>query len=88
MCKLHELKTDRGVYDAVAYGTKNFEYRKNDRGFQESDILRLREYIPEWGYTGRWCDVMVQYMLRSGYGLPEGYCVMGLSSPLQVYEPE
>jgi Domain of unknown function (DUF3850) len=88
MCRLHQLKCVVGFYDAVAYGPKKFEYRKNDRCFKELDILRLREWDGE-NYTGRWCDVLVTYIFREGFGLPEGYCVMGIGeSPIQVFEPE
>jgi len=40
---IHELKTDQEVFTHVYNGLKDFEIRKNDRNFQESDILMLRE---------------------------------------------
>jgi hypothetical protein len=40
---IHELKTDPEVFTHVYNGLKDFEIRKNDRNFQESDTLILRE---------------------------------------------
>jgi len=57
-------------------GAKNFEFRKNDRGFEKGDLLTLREWNPETGYTGKWIAVRVTWILKEGFGLPEGYCIM------------
>lgn len=76
----HELKTWPAFFQAILDGDKNFEVRKNDRGFQKGDTLWLREYdtsrlgIP---YTRREVRVEVTYVL-SGFGLQDGYVVMGL----------
>lgn len=43
----HELKIWPQFYQAVADGSKTFEIRKNDRGFQKGDIVFLKEYDPE-----------------------------------------
>jgi hypothetical protein len=43
---LHELKTWPGYFERIADGTKTFEIRRNDRGFQTGDTLQLREYNP------------------------------------------
>ncbi len=40
---LHELKTDPGVFDAVAQGVKTYVIRRNDRGFAFGDTLVLRK---------------------------------------------
>lgn len=34
----HHLKLDSHYFDAVASGDKNFEVRRDDRGFQKGDI--------------------------------------------------
>lgn len=58
----HELKIWPQFYQAVANGTKTFEIRQNDRGFQKGDTVILREFDPSpqnptdnkipRGYTG------------------------------------
>lgn len=40
----HELKIWPQYYCRVADGSKTFELRKNDRGFQPGDTVRLREW--------------------------------------------
>ena len=39
----HELKTWPEYFEAVKDGTKNFELRKDDRGFKAGDHLVLAE---------------------------------------------
>ena len=66
---------------------KQFEYRKNDRDFQEGDVLYLREWrppVPESGadgkYTGNTAKRLVTYVLRGpDAGLPASHCVMSLT---------
>lgn len=36
------------------------------------------ECVP-MGYTGRECSRVVTYIIREGFGIPEGYCIMGLA---------
>lgn len=43
---LHELKTWPTYFERIADGSKTFEIRRNDRGYQAGDTLRLREYDP------------------------------------------
>lgn len=42
----HELKIWPQYYKRVADGTKTFEIRENDRGFQQGDTVILREWNP------------------------------------------
>jgi hypothetical protein len=51
---LHVLKTWPDYFDRIEDGTKTFEIRRNDRGFQTGDTLRLREYRPNGDHD--WCD--------------------------------
>lgn len=44
--KMHELKILPEYFEKVLDGSKTFELRKDDRGFNVGDILILREYIP------------------------------------------
>lgn len=48
--KIHKLKLDNDYFNDVESGIKNFEIRKNDRGFQVGDILELKRYNSELGY--------------------------------------
>lgn len=43
----HELKIWPQFYCRVADGSKTFEVRENDRGFQPGDTVLLREWDPE-----------------------------------------
>ena len=43
----HDLKIWPQYYCRVADGSKTFEVRKNDRGFQPSDIVELNYFDPE-----------------------------------------
>ena len=52
--KTHELKTLPEYFEQVWNGNKRFELRKNDRDFQENDILILKEYnFEDKRYTQR-----------------------------------
>lgn len=43
----HSLKIWPQYYARVKDGTKTFEIRENDRGFQRGDIVELLEWDPE-----------------------------------------
>lgn len=43
----HVLKIWPQYYQRVSDGSKTFEVRNNDRGFQSGDTVTLREYDPE-----------------------------------------
>lgn len=76
----HILKTWPEYYEAVIDGRKNFELRKNDRGFRAGHVLHLKEWNPSGKfYTGRECKFWVGYVLPGGqFGIEAGYCVMAL----------
>lgn len=40
----HDLKVATAYFDALASGEKNFEVRRDDRGFQRGDVLVLRRF--------------------------------------------
>jgi len=44
---IHELKIHPQYYCRVADGSKTFEVRNNDRGFQPGDTVILKEWDPE-----------------------------------------
>jgi hypothetical protein len=75
-------------------GSKRFEYRKDDRGYQVGDVLWNREWEPpahvsdqhRHGYTGREDRYRVTYKLAGRFGVPDGYCVLGVE-PLANDDP-
>ena len=77
----HELKTLDVYFDAVANGTKKFEVRLNDRGFQKGDLLILR-HMDATGFVSSvepplFCNVL--YVLQGGqFGIDPRYCVMSI----------
>lgn len=76
----HNLKTWPEFFKRVLSGEKTFEYRKNDRNFQPGDNLILEEYDP---FLKRRLDRDVRVIVRTvdtGLpGLPDDYCIMGVS---------
>ena len=73
----HELKILPAYFQPVMHETKNFELRKDDRGYAVGDELKLCEFDGEQ-YTGAIIFRRVQYILRDCPGLAEGYCILGL----------
>jgi ParB family chromosome partitioning protein len=88
--RVHELKTLPGFIDAIEESGKNFEVRINDRRFLTGDTLRLREFDPDEGYSGREIERVVGYVLEGFPGIESGYCVMALepASPSEQREGE
>lgn len=86
----HELKCWPAYFDQVAFGTKTFEVRLNDRGFRVGDELELREWDPHtMEYSGRSVLMTIRFVLEApepSTGLKDGYCVLGFFSPLFVEE--
>lgn len=87
--KKHELKIWPSYFDAVASGIKTFEWRKNDRDFAVGDQLVLREWNPAlatgvcgqlYAYTGRELTATVCYKAEGVFGIPEGWCILGLTN--------
>ncbi len=79
--KVHELKTWPDSFQAVVDGCKRHELRKNDRDFQEYDVLWLREWDPQTGrYTGRSQSVLVTYIYvgTGAWGLEAGNVIMSI----------
>lgn len=87
--RVHDLKTWPEFYDALLAGSKNFELRNDDRGFEVGDELCLREWNPRTEqYSGRKTARMVSYILEhhpdagcaATFGLRPGYVILGLSA--------
>jgi hypothetical protein len=76
----HRLKTAFDAFQAVLDGRKPFEFRLNDRDFQVGDTLILCELQPSGSdWTGRIVEALVTYIAKDRFGIPPGYCVMGIS---------
>ena len=82
MSKVHDLKIRPEFFSSLEDGVKLFEIRKNDRGFQVGDVLRLREWEPDGDagdYTGNIAIADVIYM--TSFGCAESYVCMQLGRP-------
>lgn len=66
-------------FKAVCTGEKTFELRKDEDDIQPGDMLLLKEWSEETGYTGFRVSRAVTYVLRNvpEYGLMDGYCIIG-----------
>lgn len=77
---VHDLKTLHPFFQAIWEGKKTFEIRKDDRGFEVGDVVRLRETTTTEdnpGYTGRTIFAVVSYLTT--YEQQPGYVVFSLS---------
>ena len=79
----HELKIAPSYFQAVLDRDKNFEVRKDDRGFQKGDIVILREYdhdefMEHRRYTGRELTATIGYV--TAFEQKDGYVVFSLLS--------
>ncbi|BDE80465.1 ASCH/PUA domain-containing protein [Clostridioides difficile] len=74
---IHELKILPQYFKEVVNGNKNFEVRKNDRGFKKGDLLVLQEFDGE-KYTGLETRKEITYVLENSDYLQNGYVVLGI----------
>ncbi|OMF50852.1 ASCH/PUA domain-containing protein [Paenibacillus peoriae] len=77
----HDLKILPKYFDAVCDGRKPFEVRKNDRNYQVGDLLDLKEWTPDIGYTGGSLIRRVSYFLDDPDYVKEGFVILGLCHP-------
>lgn len=81
----HELKALPAYFHPLADGEKRFEVRRDDRGFQKGDVIRVREFVPgarspREQYTGNETFVRVDWILTGGQlGIEPGFVVMSVS---------
>ena len=82
MQKMHRLKTWLSAYADVRRGAKTFEFRRNDRDFQEGDKVALDPWDPDTDRQAPYLETVIAdvgYVLRGpAFGVPEGYCVFPL----------
>ncbi len=80
--KVHELKTWPQLFAAVNADLKCWELRRNDREFEEGDLLHLREYDNTTEkYTGNHVLAEVLSVFHDfdiPEGLPSGFVIMDI----------
>ena len=87
--KEHEIKVWSEYWDALDSGEKNFEVRRDDRGYQKGDILVLAKYdrkrdlhFLEGNRFGADKIIIrreITYILTGGQlGIEPGFVVLGL----------
>ncbi len=85
----HILKTWPEYFQAVKGGIKRFEFRKDDRNYQEGDTLELHEYDHSTdSYSGDSVRVEVLYILPVVLPSREQYACMSISEPKPVRPAE
>lgn len=86
MSVTHKLKCLPNYFDAIDRGDKNFDVRRDDRGFQKGDVVILQKYSVEGGYhrdpkdvhKSHQIDRTIKYILTGGqFGIEPGYVVLG-----------
>lgn len=77
MSNQHVLKIHPAPLADLISGAKTAEVRRNDRDFQVGDTVHLMEVNPETGnWTGAADHVRTISHIQTGYGLPDGMCVL------------
>ena len=86
MAREHTLKCWSPYWDAISNGEKNFDVRRDDRGFQKGDTVILQKFDPSKpGYVRTYWDNTpfevrrkIKYILTGGqFGIEPGYVVLG-----------
>ena len=75
---IHELKCKSEFFRDLRTEKKNFEVRKDDRGFCVGDYLALNEINQEGQYTGDSLLVQISYILRNPEYCKEGFVILGI----------
>ena len=83
MAKDHHLKCWTKNFEDHRRGLKMFDVRRDDRGFNEGDMVTLEEFRHAVGeFTGRKLQRTISFILRpsgggESNGIRPGYCVLG-----------
>ncbi len=91
--KLHELKILHPYLIDVTIGTKTFELRKNDRDYQEGDLIRFIDIREDntkndvEPYIDENTLYRITYVLKNveKYGLDKDYCILAIKK-LEIKE--
>lgn len=76
----HTIKLNKNFCDAVLSGEKNFELRKNDRGYQKGDnvvFIPVTDLGTPTTHPIEEKMFMITYVIN-GYGLENGYVAFGI----------
>ena len=79
--KTHELKSWPVFFKRLVDGHQMHEIRRNDREFNVGDVLYLREWDPDKGYTGNERYYVITGITTSMPGLIPGFCTLCLDGP-------
>lgn len=85
----HELKINPKFFDDIVYHGKSFEVRKNDRNFKRGDMLVLKNWTKENGYTGEIILCYVGYVLTHKdfpEGISDGYAILSLNNITKYFD--
>lgn len=75
----HTLKIQPEFFEAVSDGRKTFEVRRgNDRIYKAGDVVLLREFIQEKGYTGHELLMEITYVMHGPPLLTDDIWVFGI----------
>lgn len=82
---IHELKTLPVYWDAVGRGDKTFEVRRDDRGFQKGDIVKLLRHngthtVPTVAGASVITYKIGWVMTGGQFGIQPGYVVFSLEA--------
>ncbi len=90
MKKIHRVKCYDRFFEMTVTGQKEFEVRKNDRGYEVGDLLELNE-TTEGTYTGRAALFEITFILAADSfpeGIKPGYVVLGIKPMTGLYEED
>ncbi len=80
MAQTHTIKCWPAYFGAIRRKEKNFDVRRDDRGYQKGDTVILREWDPTLGgrYTNNDEHRKIKFILTGGqFGIEPGYVVLG-----------
>lgn len=94
MQKTHEIKLSIDFLEPVLFGDKQFEIRKNDRGYQKGDRVHFKVVGTDSIEMARLNNEIkalekIEYEITyvmSGWGIENGYVVFGIDEVGEIGE--
>lgn len=77
--KIHHIKTIEPFYTQGKNGTKNFELRYNDRGYEKGDVLHQMQFV-DGLITGQSFYQIIKCVLGCYMGLEDGFVILGVEN--------
>lgn len=75
--KVHHLKCESEIFTQKLIRNKPWEYRFNDREFEDGDMIIERDWNAKDGYSGDEVWETVTLIVKGGqFGIPKGYVIM------------